>query len=279
VADVHARRCETLTATAKFLWGLLDDISTLDDMVRDDDAAFRRGARVRVERRNETGIESDGYELDLSNLAPPVAHAEDPKGEGYLVLGNPPVGKAHQRLSRRIGSLVDRVDLLESRDLHARVATLESVAFALVTRHHHQDSDLRDELTASIVESLGQAPPKDKPGDEDRSPTSREVRAARWIASAKTLIRNAVTEGALKGNRQLAAELINDPWPLPEPDWDEEIARGAAPAAWAVPSPEPPKTATKPSKQERAARVAAGKCPDCGSGEGHFSGCESGGRP
>lgn len=49
-------------AAAHKLWKILDDVSTLDDACKNDDAAFRSRVRAHVERRSEV-FGSDGYRL------------------------------------------------------------------------------------------------------------------------------------------------------------------------------------------------------------------------
>lgn len=49
---------------AEALWMLLDNIDTLDDSCRENDAAFRRLSRVQLKKRFEH-LESDGYKLSL----------------------------------------------------------------------------------------------------------------------------------------------------------------------------------------------------------------------
>lgn len=53
---------DLLRAAAEDLWKLLDDISTLDDACREDDASFRKTAYEIAEKRNEY-FGSDGYNL------------------------------------------------------------------------------------------------------------------------------------------------------------------------------------------------------------------------
>lgn len=48
-------------AAALVLFNLLDDIDTLDDACREDDAAFRRLAMVKARRREDVGASFDGY--------------------------------------------------------------------------------------------------------------------------------------------------------------------------------------------------------------------------
>ena len=47
---------------ARFLWDLLDDIDTLDDVCKSNDVWFRNAVRVRQLRRFEVSS-SDGYEV------------------------------------------------------------------------------------------------------------------------------------------------------------------------------------------------------------------------
>jgi len=53
------RRLQTI---AEFLFGLLDDIDTLDDACRDDDATFREQVRKVQQRRFEVAV-TDGQEV------------------------------------------------------------------------------------------------------------------------------------------------------------------------------------------------------------------------
>ena len=46
----------------EFLWKLLDDIDTMDDAAKSDDAAYRRAVGLIQNRRWEVGT-SDGYNL------------------------------------------------------------------------------------------------------------------------------------------------------------------------------------------------------------------------
>ena len=57
---------EKLRAAATFLWGLLDDVSTLGDACKGNAELFMAQSLKLVERRSESGIESiDGYTLDF----------------------------------------------------------------------------------------------------------------------------------------------------------------------------------------------------------------------
>lgn len=47
-------------AHARFLWDLLDNIDSLDDMAKDEDAVFRHQARIQQRRRFEIS-DSDGH--------------------------------------------------------------------------------------------------------------------------------------------------------------------------------------------------------------------------
>ena len=53
-------------AAIKYLFRLLDDIDTADDIAKDNDVAYRAMVRKIQELRWETGITTDGYTLDLS---------------------------------------------------------------------------------------------------------------------------------------------------------------------------------------------------------------------
>lgn len=56
------------TDTIEFLWSLLDNIDTADDMAKDNDKAYREIVQNLQKRRWETGIKTDGYQLDLSAI-------------------------------------------------------------------------------------------------------------------------------------------------------------------------------------------------------------------
>jgi len=45
------------------LWGILDDIDTISDMVKSDDKAYRELVERKQRERWDSGIESDGYIL------------------------------------------------------------------------------------------------------------------------------------------------------------------------------------------------------------------------
>ena len=49
----------------QFLWDLLDNIDTLDDACKDDDAAFRNLTREQQQRRFEIST-SDGYTVQFN---------------------------------------------------------------------------------------------------------------------------------------------------------------------------------------------------------------------
>lgn len=55
---------ETANRAAQFLFKLLDDIDTADDVARADDAAFREMVR-RIQRRRFEVAETDGYVVNL----------------------------------------------------------------------------------------------------------------------------------------------------------------------------------------------------------------------
>ncbi len=53
-------------AAARFLFALLDDIDTIDDMVRANDAAYRDAVRKVQQRRYEVAS-TDGYEVTFND--------------------------------------------------------------------------------------------------------------------------------------------------------------------------------------------------------------------
>jgi len=60
---------------AESLWGLLDDISALDDACKSDDSAFRVAANKVAERRLEWLKSMDGHTLVVSHDAAVEAQA------------------------------------------------------------------------------------------------------------------------------------------------------------------------------------------------------------
>ena len=51
-----------------FLFDIIDDIDTYDDIAKEDDKLYRNLVRKAQARRWETGITCDGYKLDFSNI-------------------------------------------------------------------------------------------------------------------------------------------------------------------------------------------------------------------
>jgi hypothetical protein len=47
----------------EYLWQLLDDVSTMDDACKGDDAAFRRNVRRIIEKRSYVAVSEDGQTL------------------------------------------------------------------------------------------------------------------------------------------------------------------------------------------------------------------------
>lgn len=52
------------------LWSIIDDIDTLDDMCRDNDSMFRNYVRKSIQKRWETGVTTDGYNLKIPHSHP-----------------------------------------------------------------------------------------------------------------------------------------------------------------------------------------------------------------
>jgi len=70
--------CEpTEIGIIEFLWQLLDDIDTVSDMVKSDDAAYRKMVEKIQKRRWETGIDCDGYKLDINSALIEKTNIED----------------------------------------------------------------------------------------------------------------------------------------------------------------------------------------------------------
>lgn len=63
--ELHAAETQRdqFKARAERLWQLLDNIDTLDDSCRDNDAAFRREARKQQKQRFEIAVSYDGQTL------------------------------------------------------------------------------------------------------------------------------------------------------------------------------------------------------------------------
>jgi hypothetical protein len=51
-----------------FLFDIIDDIDTYDDIAKEDDKLYRNLVRKAQARRWEIGITCDGYKLDFSNI-------------------------------------------------------------------------------------------------------------------------------------------------------------------------------------------------------------------
>jgi len=49
----------------KFLWQIIDDIDTMDDMAKFDDKFYREKVRKLVQKRWDSGIKTDGYSLTI----------------------------------------------------------------------------------------------------------------------------------------------------------------------------------------------------------------------
>ena len=64
----QARKQARGEAAIKYLFRLLDDIDTADDMAKSNDVAYRTMVRKIQDLRWETGITTDGYTLDLSKV-------------------------------------------------------------------------------------------------------------------------------------------------------------------------------------------------------------------
>lgn len=70
---------------AAFLFGLLDDIDTLDDACRADDRAFREAVR-RVQRRRFEVAGTDGYSVTFKCASHGVAAVETSQKEAPITL-------------------------------------------------------------------------------------------------------------------------------------------------------------------------------------------------
>ena len=55
---------------ATTLWGLLDDIDTMDDAAKSDDKAYREQVRRIQAKRWDAGITTDGQTLDFGSITP-----------------------------------------------------------------------------------------------------------------------------------------------------------------------------------------------------------------
>lgn len=65
----------TYELAAGLLWQLMDDIDTMDDACRNDDAAFRRIVREKIAKRHQV-MKSDGYRVVLCRDAPDLKFVE-----------------------------------------------------------------------------------------------------------------------------------------------------------------------------------------------------------
>ncbi len=75
IGDMDAGEWEEV---ARFLWVLLDNIDTLDDACKDDDAAFRKQTRVQQKKRWLIS-DSDGHEVTFTPMPEPTPEpAEEP---------------------------------------------------------------------------------------------------------------------------------------------------------------------------------------------------------
>ena len=69
IAATRHTPTDGLAGELERLWNLLDDIDTLDDQCKGDDASFRKRAYEIQRKRFEGGITTDGYALDLTALS------------------------------------------------------------------------------------------------------------------------------------------------------------------------------------------------------------------
>ena len=51
----------------EILWNIIDDIDTMSDMAKNDDVGYRKQVEKIQYKRWETGITTDGYELNYEN--------------------------------------------------------------------------------------------------------------------------------------------------------------------------------------------------------------------
>ncbi len=57
-----------LQSTIRYLWSLLDNIDSADDMAKDNDKLYRAIVQREQKKRWATGITTDGYSLDMNEL-------------------------------------------------------------------------------------------------------------------------------------------------------------------------------------------------------------------
>ena len=67
-ADALREGVAKLERVVRFLWQIIDDIDTVDDWAKGNDAAYRKTIRRIQAKRWETGISTDGYKLDLTKI-------------------------------------------------------------------------------------------------------------------------------------------------------------------------------------------------------------------
>lgn len=75
--EAQQEQREELLGTIEFLWQIIDDIDTADDWAKDNDRAYRQAVCKLQYKRWQTGITTDGQELDLSNLQQPTPQTSD----------------------------------------------------------------------------------------------------------------------------------------------------------------------------------------------------------
>lgn len=60
----------------KYLWQIIDDIDTASDIAKGNNVAYRGMVERLQKKRWNTGITTDGYELDLSKMKVPTNQNE-----------------------------------------------------------------------------------------------------------------------------------------------------------------------------------------------------------
>lgn len=88
-------RAMTVPEALRFLFGLLDDIDTVSDMVKGNDAVYRKRVEAIQKRRWETGITSDGYTLNLDGVG---TSEEAARAREYTAHHN---AEGHLRVTKR----------------------------------------------------------------------------------------------------------------------------------------------------------------------------------
>lgn len=73
------KRIELLEGFVTTLWDIIDDIDTIGDAAKSDDALFRKWVERKQAKRWKTGITTDGYTLSIPKTSAEVEENLKPK--------------------------------------------------------------------------------------------------------------------------------------------------------------------------------------------------------